>query len=57
LFVVLRLAGMAASPLLLLTVAPWFLVAPLLASAIRRKTTRAIDALIGGFARIAERKG
>jgi hypothetical protein len=57
LFVIFRLVGMSASPLILLGAAPWLLVAPLLASSIKRKTTRSIDALVGGMAQVAERKG
>jgi hypothetical protein len=57
LFLTFRLVGMSASPLILLGAAPWLLIAPLLASAIKRKTTRSIDALVGGMARVAERKG
>ncbi len=49
------LAGMQHWWVALLTAAPWVLIAPLLASVVKRRTMRAVEALVRSMAREGER--
>ena len=50
------LAGMGVVWISAVAVAPWVVISPLMASAIERRTTKAVDGLVRSMARVADRK-
>ena len=55
LMIVFALAGMSMWWVSVLAVAPWVVISPLMASAIERRTTKAVNGLVRSMAQVADR--